>query len=149
MQTDDDIVASAQRILLRRLRASKAKFSIFNSEDLNLYVSLQLGHLEHEEFGAIYLSEHNLVLRYYALATGSTNHCDVSVRQLVKQALNLNASGVIFVHNHPRATLVASDNDRLFTRGMVEALNPVDIEVYDHLIVCGQTVLSMKQSGDF
>ena len=67
-------------------------------------------------------------------------------RELVKEALRLNASAVIIAHNHPSGETEPSKQDIELTSKLTEILKVVDVRVLDHLVI-GETVLSMADSG--
>jgi DNA repair protein RadC len=71
----------------------------------------------------------------------------VHPREVVKQALAHNAAAMILAHNHPSGVPEPSRADELITRRLREALQLVDIPVLDHLIVAGNTCVSLAERG--
>jgi len=75
------------------------------------------------------------------------DRASVHPREVVKEALRLNAAAVILCHPHPSGIAEPSQADELSTRRLVEALRLVDIRVLDHLIIAGSEVVSFAERG--
>jgi DNA repair protein RadC len=71
----------------------------------------------------------------------------VHPREVVEQALQLNAAAVIFAHPHPSGIAEPSQADELITRRLRESLALLDIRVLDHLVVAGGDVVSFAERG--
>ena len=149
MQTDDSIIASAQRILMRRLQRVSQIVSLSSTKEIKEYLTLSMGELENEEFGCLFLDYQRRVTGYECLFKGIVNHCTVYVRTVVGRALANNSSGVILVHNHPSLSGLPSQADIQLTEELQKALNFVDVAVHDHVIVFGNGAYSMKENGHF
>ena len=78
---------------------------------------------------------------------GTVNHAPVYPREVVKRALDLQASALILVHNHPSGDPTPSPEDVQVTRQIVEAGSLLNIDVLDHLIIGRQRFVSMKERG--
>ncbi|MDD6200389.1 MAG: DNA repair protein RadC [Firmicutes bacterium] len=78
---------------------------------------------------------------------GSVNSAGVPIRRIVEMALGENATSVVLAHNHPSGIALPSDEDRLTTIRLAYALNAVDIELADHIVVADGDYVSMAQSG--
>jgi len=94
--TEGDILAMARQLISKRFKRGK---SLTSPEETREYLNLMLCHLEHEVFCAIFMDNRHRVLAYEEMFRGTINGASVHVREVVKQALALNAAAVIFVHN--------------------------------------------------
>ena len=89
------------------------------------------------------------VLACRRLFRGSVNSANVSIRKLVETALLCNAASVILAHNHPSGIAVPSREDEATTRRIMAALDAVEIELADHIVVADDDFVSMAESGFF
>ena len=78
---------------------------------------------------------------------GSVNSAGISVRKIVETALGANASAVVLAHNHPSGVAIPSGEDIQTTRRIAMALQAVDVQLVDHLVVADADYVSMVQSG--
>lgn len=78
---------------------------------------------------------------------GTIDGAPVYPREVVKEALRLNAAAVILAHNHPSGNTTPSGADRELTRRLREALNLMDVRMLDHIIVAGSSAVSMAEKG--
>ena len=78
---------------------------------------------------------------------GSVNSAGISVRRIVETALGVNATTVVLAHNHPSGLAVPSNEDIQTTRRVAMALQAVDIQLADHIVVADGDYVSMVQSG--
>lgn len=121
---------------------------VMTSPDLvKKYISLRIASLEHEVFGMMYLDAQNRVLDCGEMFRGSVNQASVYPREVVKEALRLNASALILYHNHPSGRVEPSRADELLTQSLKSALALVDIRVLDHIIVGPEATCSMAEKG--
>lgn len=111
------------------------------------FVVAKLAGLEHEVFGVIFNDNQNHLIEYKEMFSGSVSSASVYPREVVKTALRLNASNVIFVHNHPSHSLSPSDADEQLTKRLISALELVEIRVLDHIIVAGSKTTSFAENG--
>ena len=81
------------------------------------------------------------------LGDGDANSAGLSVRKVVETALGVNASSVVLAHNHPSGLAIPSAEDVLTTRQLAMALQTVDVQLVDHIIVADGDYVSMAQSG--
>lgn len=81
------------------------------------------------------------------MSEGSIANAPVFPREVARRALELSASGLVLVHNHPSGDPTPSQSDISMTRDMIDALSVFEIIVHDHLIVGRNEVASMKQLG--
>jgi DNA repair protein RadC len=112
------------------------------------YLQLRLGHLEHEEFHALWLDTQNRVIAFDALFSGTLTQTSVYPREVVKAGLAQNAAAVILAHNHPSGLAAPSSADEQLTMELKSALAMVGIRVLDHFIIAGGArPLSFAESG--
>lgn len=107
----------------------------------------KLGSREREVFVATMLDTRHRLIEYVELFFGTVDGAEVHPREVVKQALRLNAASVIVAHNHPSGEIEASAADRAVTARLKQALALVDIHLLDHVIVGGHQSLSMAARG--
>jgi DNA repair protein RadC len=100
-----------------------------------------------EEFHALFLNSSNRLIAAEKINSGTVNKTAVFPRKIVERALQNKASGVIVSHNHPGGSLKASEEDRKTTLAIKNALDSVDIDLLDHIIIAGNQFLSMKEGG--
>lgn len=89
------------------------------------------------------------VLNCRLLFRGSVNSANVSVRKIVENALVFNATSVIIAHNHTSGIAIPSDEDKLTTRRIEQALKSVDITLADHIVVADDDFVSLADNGFF
>jgi DNA repair protein RadC len=141
----DAIIATALRILERRLRRPGAAFR--SPTDVRDYLRLSLADLEREVFLALWLdAQHRLIARE-DLFVGTLTQTSVYPREVVKAALRNNAAAAILAHNHPSGVSEPSMADRILTESLKRALALVDVTVVDHFIVGGDVALSFAELG--
>lgn len=135
-----------QKVLLEGYKYQMEKDgTIFhNQEQLNNYCLLMLGGKPAEEVHVWYLDVAGRMLKDELHSTGSIDYSDIHVREIVQTALGLNARFVVLVHNHPKPNCSFSDDDVIISQTLKQALNLVGIGLYDHYLVSGGIVYSMK-----
>ncbi len=108
---------------------------------------MNLAALEHEVFWSIWLDAQHRVIAAGESFRGTIGQTSVYPREIVKRALQVNASAVIFAHNHPSGVAQPSQSDELLTRTLRDALALVDVRVLDHFIIGSEGVLSFAERG--
>ena len=121
------------------------KTYVESDKDVIDYLSLTMRDLNEEFFKVIYLNKANVILSVEDMARGTVDQASVYPRDVVKRALELNACGVIFVHNHPSGELKPSQFDISITEALVSACRVVGITPLDHLIISKQGYESLKK----
>ncbi len=101
----------------------------------------------HELFCCLHLDNRHRLIAFEELFRGTIDGASVHPREVVKQALARNAAAMILAHNHPSGVAEPSRADELITRRLREALALVDIPVLDHLIVAGNSCVSLAERG--
>jgi DNA repair protein RadC len=98
-----------------------------------------------EHVGAALLDSHDVILKQQTIFVGTINNALVSPREIVRFAVLSNAAGVVLYHNHPSGNPAPSAHDSNFTRKLRDALELMDIELVDHMIVGTSKYYSMKE----
>lgn len=111
------------------------------------YVRAQMRHEATEQVRALYLDRKNKLIADEVAGRGTVDHAPVYPRELARRALELSASAVILVHNHPSGDPTPSRADVTMTREIVDALGALDIKLHDHLVVGADETVSMKAKG--
>jgi DNA repair protein RadC len=118
-----------------------------NPSSVKKYLQLQLGRRGHEVFAVMFLDAQRQLIRWEEMFRGSLAHTSVYPREVVKRALELNAHSVILAHNHPSGSPEPSAADEHLTTVLKNALQLVDVEVADHLVVGQSAVFSFAENG--
>ncbi len=121
------------------------KDAIHGPEDVIEYLSLSMSDLKQEVFKVIYLNTANTILAVEDLFKGTVDQSAVYPREIIKRAFELNASGLIFVHNHPSGDLKPSQHDLSLTEKLFKACLAVDLKPLDHLIIGPNGYTSLKE----
>jgi DNA repair protein RadC len=108
---------------------------------------LQMGRLEREELRVVLLDTKNHVLRVATVYQGNVNSSLVRVGELYRDAVRLNASGVILVHNHPSGDPTPSPDDLHLTAAALAAGRLLDIQLLDHLVIGHDAFVSLRDRG--
>ncbi|MBO9353609.1 DNA repair protein RadC [Bordetella petrii] len=111
------------------------------------YFKTALSHRDVEHCMALYLDNQLNLIASGELARGTLAQASVYPREVVREALRHHAAALILAHNHPSGLAQPSQADREFNSRMKQALALMDIRLVDHLIVAGDTVVSMAELG--
>ena len=138
----------AQAAALRLLRGRLEEQPVLRSWDaLTDYLRAALRHERTEQFRVLFLDARAALLADEVMGRGTVNHAPVYPREIARRALELHASTVILVHNHPSGTPTPSRDDIAMTREVRRALQPLSIVLHDHLIVAGDQCVSLQDAG--
>ena len=106
-----------------------------------------MGRLEREELRAVLLNTKNVVLRVVTVYQGNVNSSLVRVGELFRDAVRVNATGVILVHNHPSGDPTPSPDDLHLTAEALAAGRLLDIDLLDHLVIGHDAYVSLRDRG--
>jgi len=120
---------------------------IQSSEDVLNYLRHNLRDKSQELFMVIYLNGRNQILKMETLFEGTLNTSAVYPREVVKKALENDASALVLVHNHPSGNPSPSKDDLTITKKLKESARTIDIYIHDHLIIAGNDVYSFSDHG--
>jgi DNA repair protein RadC len=107
----------------------------------------QMGLLEREELRVVLMNTRNAVLRLVTVYQGNVSSSLVRIGELFRDAVRLNAAGLILVHNHPSGDPTPSPDDLRLTAEALAAGRLLDIQLLDHLIVAGDGFVSLRDRG--
>ncbi len=138
------VEAAAQRMM----RARVINRPILSSWDALLdYCHTTMAHRETEQFRILFLDRKNVLVADEEQAKGTVDHVPVYPREVVKRALELNASALILVHNHPSGDPTPSEADISMTAQVQDACQTLGIVLHDHLIIGKSRELSFRSQG--
>jgi len=121
--------------------------AIRSPADTETFLLARLRDRPHEVFCCLYLDNRHRVLLFEELFRGTIDGTSVYPREVVKQALAVNASAIILAHNHPSGVAEPSQADERITQRVKSALNLVDIRLLDHLIIGDGISTSLASRG--
>jgi DNA repair protein RadC len=111
------------------------------------YCRAAMAFADKEQFRILFLDKRNQLIADEVQQTGTVDHTPVYPREVVKRALELSATAVILVHNHPSGDPTPSQADIGMTKQIVEIAKPLGIAVHDHIIVGRNGHASLKGMG--
>ena len=111
------------------------------------YLRLAMARKDREQFRILFLDKKNRLIADEVQNEGTIDHTAVYPREIAKRALELSASAVILVHNHPSGDPQPSRGDIAMTKEINEALHKLDIQVHDHLVIGRKGHASFKSLG--
>ncbi len=140
--TEFKIVAAAAQRLTRDKVKRRTVLSSWSS--VLDYCRASMAFADKEQFRVLFLDKRNQLITDEVQQTGTVDHTPVYPREVVKRALELSASAVILVHNHPSGDPTPSQADIQMTKAIVDIAKPLGIAVHDHLIVGKEGHASLK-----
>jgi DNA repair protein RadC len=126
------IAAAATRIAKGELRERTA-LSSWN--DVIDYCRTSMAFADREQFRLLFLDKRNQLISDEVQQTGTVDHTPVYPREVIKRALELSATALILVHNHPSGDPTPSQADIQMTKAIIDIAKPLGIAVHDHIIV--------------
>ncbi len=135
------VQAAANRLLRGEVKQRQILSSWSSVVD---YCRAAMGFESKEHFRILFLDKGNHLIADEQHQTGTVDHTPVYPREVVKRALELSATAVILVHNHPSGDPTPSRTDIEMTKAIVEVARPLGIAVHDHLIVGKDRHASLK-----
>ena len=144
LATTDQILDAARQAIEHKMQRG-ASFS--SPVAVKEYLRAKLAGFEHEVFAELFINKNNCLIEYAEMFRGTIDSASVHPREVVKQALRLNAAAVIVSHNHPSGNPEPSAADRALTQRLKEALALVDVRILDHVIVAGGNTASFAERG--
>lgn len=132
-----------RRVLFRRIASRPV---LASSRTLRAYLHGILAGEPREKFMVLFLDKSLRLIACETLAEGSVSHTQIYTREVLRRAIELSASAMILVHNHPTGRGTFSTADLMTTDAIVSGAEAVDIEVVDHLLVAGEEVVSLVET---
>ncbi len=108
------------------------------------YCRTAMAFADKEQFRILFLDKRNQLIADELQQTGTVDHTPVYPREVVKRALELSATAIILVHNHPSGDPTPSGADIQMTQSIIDIAKPLGIAVHDHIIVGKQGHASLK-----
>jgi DNA repair protein RadC len=108
------------------------------------YCRTAMAFADKEQFRVLFLDKRNQMIADELQQTGTVDHTPVYPREVVKRALELSATAIILVHNHPSGDPTPSRADIQMTQSIVDIAKPLGISVHDHIIVGKEGHASFK-----
>ena len=135
-------------VMLHVLRAEALSAPILgNSQALIDYLFADMAHLPSERLRVLFLNAKNRLLRDEVMGEGTISETPVYPREIMRRALEIGATALILVHNHPSGDPEPSAGDIEATRRIVDAGRPFDIRIHDHVIVARSGWSSFRTLG--
>ena len=138
------IETAAQRLTRSQI---KDKTVLSSWSALMGYCKSKMARLEREEFRILFLDRKNVLIADEAQGRGTVDHVPVYPREIMKRALELNASAIILAHNHPSGDPTPSRADIEMTKQIVAVAKPLGVTVHDHVIIAREMDASFKALG--
>ncbi|MCH8685801.1 RadC family protein [Pedomonas mirosovicensis] len=133
---------------VRMLQAAVHKQPVLSSwQSLLDYLHADMAHGIRERFRVLFLNGRGMIMRDDVMSHGTVSHTAVYVREIMKRALDIGATGLILVHNHPSGDPAPSQDDISLTKEIIETARRLGITVHDHVIVGKSGFKSFKALG--
>jgi DNA repair protein RadC len=142
------LLKAVREAALRLTRAELRERPLIGSWDRLIgYCNAHIAYSPVEEFHLLFLDRKNALIAHERQQRGTVNHTPVYTREVVKRALELQASALILVHNHPSGDPTPSKDDIAVTLDIVKAARPLGVVVHDHLIIGRGRHTSLRDLG--
>ena len=141
-------ILAAFEIYRRKCKEELSQTTINSAEAVAKFLGPTLADLDHEVFYVLYLNRNHELKMAKQLFEGGVNATVIDTRIIFKEAVQLLASSIILVHNHPSGNLKPSQADRNITQKCKEAGKLFDIPVLDHVIISSRGYYSFANSGE-
>jgi len=138
------VEAAAQKLALGKIMD---KPILSNWQALIDYCQIQMGHLKNEQFRILFLDRKNRLIADEKQQEGTIDHTPVYPREVIKRALELHATAIILVHNHPSGDPSPSRDDVEMTKRIEDAGQQLGVMLHDHLIISKSGQTSLKTMG--
>ncbi len=116
-------------------------------DHLIAYCRTAMAHRETEQFRILFLDRRNRLIADEAQAAGTVDHVPVYPREVAKRALELGASAIILVHNHPSGDPTPGEEDIAMTARVAEACRAIEVTIHDHVVIGKDTEVSFREWG--
>jgi DNA repair protein RadC len=141
-------VKSVREAALRLMQAELKQQPVVGTWDKLIdYCSAHIAHRKVEEFHILFLDRKNVLIRHERQQKGTVDHTPVYPREVVKRALELEASALILVHNHPSGDPTPSRADIAVTQDIKKAGEPLGVTLHDHVIIGRNRHVSLRDLG--
>ena len=142
------MIKTVQAAALRMSQQELIKRDVIGSwKKLLDYCRMAMAEEKTEQFRLLFLDNKNALIADEAQQRGTVNHTPVYPREVVKRALELGATAIIMVHNHPSGDPTPSDDDIAMTREVAAAAEKLGIAVHDHIVIGRKGHVSLRSMG--
>jgi DNA repair protein RadC len=142
-------IKSVREAALRLMRIELQEQPVVNTWDKLIdYCNAQVAHNKVEEFHILFLDRKNVLIKHERQQRGTIDHTPVYPREVVKRALDLGASALILVHNHPSGDPTPSKADIAVTQDIKKAAAPLGVVLHDHVIIGRNGHVSLRDLGE-
>ena len=142
-------IKSVREAALRLMRLELQQRPVVGSWDKLIdYCNAQVAHSKVEEFHILFLDRKNALIKHERQQRGTIDHTPVYPREVVKRALDLGASALILVHNHPSGDPTPSKADIAVTKDIKTAAAPLGVVLHDHVIIGRNGHVSLRDLGE-
>jgi DNA repair protein RadC len=142
-------IKSVREAALRLMRLELQERPIVGSWDKLIdYCNAQVAHNKVEEFHVLFLDRKNVLIKHERQQRGTIDHTPVYPREVVKRALDLGASALILVHNHPSGDPTPSKADIAVTQDIKKAAAALGVILHDHIIIGRNGHTSLRDLGE-
>ena len=147
-ETSTAALKIVQAAALRLLSEPVREQPILASWDALLdYLRADMAHLTIERMRVLYLNSKNMLVRDEVASEGSVDQTAVYTREIIRRAMDLGATAIILVHNHPSGDSAPSRQDISMTREIADAGKKLGVSVHDHIIIGKDGFSSMRSAG--
>ena len=140
--TELKLIAAAASRIAKGQSQQRTLLSSWN--DVIDYCRTSMAFADKEQFRVLFLDKRNQLIADELQQTGTVDHTPVYPREVIKRALELSATAILLVHNHPSGDPTPSQADVQMTKAIVDIASPLGISVHDHIIVGKNGHASMK-----
>ena len=142
------LIKLVRALALRQLKDNAKQATILSSWQSVLdYCRAAMAYDKVEQLRILFLNGKNQLIADETPQKGTVNHTPIYPREIAKRALELGATALILVHNHPSGDATPSGEDIETTRQVSKSLKALDIQLHDHIIIAGQDYCSMRTLG--
>lgn len=143
-RNEEQTISDAIQILESRIKHPTHRF--YSSGAVKNYLVLQYASLDYECFGVLFFDKQQGLIEHRQMFKGTVDFAYIHYREVLRQAMELNASIVILVHNHPSGLVMPSERDQQLTDSLKMLLSMVDVKLLDHIIVAGTNTYSFAEA---
>ncbi|MGB4897984.1 MAG: JAB domain-containing protein [Ignavibacteria bacterium] len=143
--TKEEQIIIYQAIAILEGKLKDEKINCNKTDLIKSFLRLQMEQCEREHLGVLYLNTQLQLIEYRIVFSGAVNSCTLSPREIVKDALELNATAIVMAHNHPSGCSEPSRADIASTLRAREALSLFEIDLIDHFVVGKDQITSMVE----
>lgn len=111
------------------------------------YLVMKMRGKQHEELHAIFVDANQGFIADELISSGGVDHVESRIRPIISRAIALNAAGFYLVHNHPSGEQTPSAGDVRATKAIERIATTLDLKLFDHFVIAGEKVSSMKRLG--